>query len=151
MDFITILPSPGFHGIQKYRPIVSWFLNDSTCHWVSQSCIKLQGKRHNSHYPRMDIWRRDLSHVSRVQQSKGSMLIFIIYVVFSLLDCMRHAETYPNTFNYGCSNRIVSILYRIWQQSCRSSAPNICQMNVMISSLTRGLSSPRTASLSQLQ
>jgi len=65
---------------------------------------------------------------------------------------MRHAETRirPNTF-YGCSNRTVSTLYGIchWAKGCRSSAPNIYQMNV-ISSSTQGPSSPRTASLSQL-
>jgi hypothetical protein len=49
---------------------------DSACHWDSQSCIKPEGERHNSHYSRMDIWRRDFSRVSHVQQSKGTMLNF---------------------------------------------------------------------------
>ena len=45
---------------------------DSACHWDSQSCIKPEGKRHNS---AMDIWPCDLYRVSGVPQSKGSMLI----------------------------------------------------------------------------
>ena len=53
------------------------FLN-SACHWDSQSCIKPEGNHHNSHYSRMDIWCHDLCHVSRIQKSKGSTLIFIL-------------------------------------------------------------------------
>jgi len=74
------------------------------------------------------------------------MLSADFYVVFSFLDGVRHRETYPNTF-YGCSNRIVLMLYGILQRSCPSNALNIGQMNVMMS-FTR---SRCTASLSQLQ
>ena len=50
---------------------------DSAFHWDSQGYIKPEGRRHNSHYSRMDNWRRDLSRVSRAQQLKRSALIFI--------------------------------------------------------------------------
>jgi hypothetical protein len=62
--------------ISPYRFMV-FSIPLAIANWDSQSCIKLQGIRHNSHYSRMDMWRRDLSYVSCVQQSKGSMLIFM--------------------------------------------------------------------------
>jgi len=132
-----ILPSLSVDGTQRFHRIVSPFswlrlpLGQSKLYWAWQKASQLS----------LLLWSLlcELRSITKHLNAE-------FYVVFSFLDrTARHAETFPNTF-HGCSNQIVSTLYGIWQGSCRSSALNMCQLNV----LNLGPSSPRTASLSQM-